>query len=130
MALVPGLSGEAQITVTAGNTAATVGSGGLAVFATPMMIALMEKAALDVVQPYLGEGESTVGTLVNVKHMAATPVGMTVRAVARLEAVDGRRLRFAVEAYDDKEKIGEGVHERFIILADRFLAKAKQKGLS
>jgi fluoroacetyl-CoA thioesterase len=130
MTLTPGLTGEARMTVTDAVTAAAVGSGGLAVFATPTMIALMEKAALEAVQPHLGAGESTVGTLVNVKHMAATPLGMTVRAVAKLEAVEGRRLTFAVEAYDDKEKVGEGTHERFIILAARFLAKVQQKGLS
>lgn len=130
MELAPGLTGEANLTVTEATTAAAVGSGGIAVFSTPMMIALMEKAALQAVQPYLEEGESTVGTAVTIKHTAATPVGMQVRALARLEAVEGRKLLFAVEAFDAKEKIGEGSHERFIIAVDRFLAKATQKGLS
>lgn len=128
MSLVPGLTGEARTKVTEANTAAAVGSGGIAVFATPMMIALMESAALQAVQPHLAEGESTVGTLVNIKHMAATPLGMQVRAVARLDAVEGRRLLFTVEAFDEAEKIGEGSHERFVIQVERFLGRVGQKG--
>lgn len=127
MALVPGITGEAHTTVTDANTAAAVGSGGITVFSTPMMVALMENAALRAVQPYLAEGESTVGTVVNIKHLAATPLGMNVRAVARLDTVEGRRLSFTVEAFDDREKIGEGAHERFIIAVDRFLARVQQK---
>jgi fluoroacetyl-CoA thioesterase len=129
VSLVPGLTGEAHTTVTDANTAAAVGSGGIAVFSTPMMIALMENAALQAVQPYLGEGESTVGTLINIKHMAATPLGMPVRAVARLDVVEGRRLLFSIEAYDQVEKIGEGSHERVVIAVERFLARVGQKGV-
>lgn len=128
MALEAGLVHEEQTTVHGGNTAAAVGSGGIAVFSTPMMIALMECAAMNAVQPFLADGETTVGTLVNVKHLAATPVGMQVRAVARLDLVEGRRLLFTVEAFDEREKIGEGTHERFVIQAERFLAKVRQKG--
>ncbi|MDF2628352.1 MAG: hypothetical protein K0R39_2183 [Symbiobacteriaceae bacterium] len=127
--LAPGLTGEAHTTVTIANTAAAVGSGGIAVFSTPMMIALMENAALQTVQPHLAAGESTVGTVINIKHMAATPVGMHVRAVARLDAVDGRRLSFTIEAFDEVEKIGEGTHERFVIQVERFLARVGQKGV-
>jgi predicted thioesterase len=127
LTLAPGLTGEATTVVTDANTAAAVGSGGITVFSTPMMIALMENAALNAVQPHLAPGESTVGTVVNVKHMGATPLGLHVRAVARLEAVEGRRLSFTVEAYDDREQIGEGTHERFIISVERFLAKVAQK---
>ncbi|MFZ5825347.1 MAG: thioesterase family protein [Bacillota bacterium] len=130
MALVPGLTGEVTTTVTPENTAAAVGSGGVDVFATPMMIGLMEMAALRLVQPHLGEGETTVGILVNVKHLAATPLGMTVRATARLDEVDGRRLLFTVEAFDEREKIGEGVHERFVIQEEKFLARTAKKKLS
>ena len=129
VSLVPGLTGEAHTTVTDANTAAAVGSGGIAVFSTPMMIALMENAALQAVQPYLGEGESTVGTLINIKHMAATPLGMPVRAVARLDVVEGRRLLFTIEAYDQVEKIGEGSHERVVIAVERCLARVGQKGV-
>ncbi len=127
MTLTPGLSKEVMMEVTPKETAAALGSGGVEVFSTPMMIALMEGAALQAVQPHLDEGQTTVGIAVNVKHLAATPVGMTVRAVARLEEVDGRRLRFAVEAYDEKEKIGEGIHERFVVSADKFRSKVEAK---
>lgn len=127
MALAPGLTAETRTAVTHANTAAAVGSGGIDVFATPMMIGLMEMAALQAVQPHLAEGETTVGTLVNVKHMAATPLGMTVRATARLEQVEGRRLVFRVEAFDEREKIGEGLHERFVVQAQKFLARVGEK---
>ncbi|HWI61605.1 MAG TPA: thioesterase family protein [Symbiobacteriaceae bacterium] len=127
---MPGLTGEAHTEVTEANTAAAVGSGGITVFSTPMMIALMENAALRAVQPHLAEGESTVGTTINIKHLAATPLGMKVRATARLDQVEGRRLVFTIEAFDEREKIGEGTHERFVIAVDRFLAKVQQKGFT
>ena len=130
MALSTGLVGEATATVTHENTAAAVGSGGVDVFATPMMIGLMEMAAAKAVQPHLGDGETTVGTMVSVSHLAATPRGMTVRATARLEQADGRRLVFHVEAFDDKEKIGEGTHERAVVQLEKFLARAGRKALS
>ena len=130
MSLLPGLTGEARTEVTDANTAAAVGSGGIQVFSTPMMIALMENAALQAVQPHLAAGESTVGTVVNIKHLAATPLGMQVRAVARLDAVEGRRLSFSVEAFDEREKIGEGTHERFVINVERFLERSRQKGFT
>lgn len=130
MALAIGLVGEATATVTDENTAAAVGSGGVNVFGTPMMIGLMEMAAARSVQPYLADGETTVGTLVNVSHLAATPIGMGVRATATLEQIDGRRLVFRVEAFDDREKIGEGTHERAIVQLEKFLARAGRKALS
>src|SRR6516162_2889120 len=114
MPLTPGLTGEATTVVVHENTAAAVGAGGVEVFGTPMMIALMENAAWRVVVDALDEGYVTVGTLVNVRHLAATPVGQQVRALAELIEVDGRRLVFRVEAYDEQQKIGEGQHERFI----------------
>jgi fluoroacetyl-CoA thioesterase len=129
MAVVPGLTGEATTVVTDANTAAAVGSGGIHVFSTPMMVALMENAAMQAVQPHLAEGESTVGTVVHIKHMAATPLGMQVKAIARLDTVDGRRLLFTVEAFDGKEKIGEGTHERFVIQVEKFLSRIARKGL-
>ncbi len=91
------------------------------------MIALMEKAASIAVQNYIDEDSSTVGTMINVKHMAATPIGLNVTARAELVEVDGKRLVFNVEAFDEKGKIGEGQHERFIINAQRFISKAKSK---
>lgn len=129
MPLSPGLTAEATTKVTPENCASAVGSGGVAVFATPMMISLMEQAAARAVAPHLAEGETTVGTLVNVQHLAATPPGLTVRAVATLEQVEGRRLVFRVEAFDDRERIGAGTHERFIVNTARFLARAAEKAL-
>ena len=122
-----GLKGEASVEVVFENTAAAVGSGGLEVFGTPSMIALMEKAALQSVQPYLDEGQGTVGLHLDVAHLAATPVGMTVRAESELEKVEGRMLFFQVRAYAGDELIGEGRHQRCIVYNDRFLAKAMAK---
>lgn len=123
MPLEPGLTGESTTTVVHENTAAHVGAGGVEVFATPMMIALMEQAAWQSVAKSLDPGYVTVGTSVNVRHLAATPLGQRVRAIAELMQIDGRRLVFKVEAYDEKQKIGEGQHERFIVNLDRFLKK-------
>lgn len=126
MAVTVGITGEATTVVVHENTAAAVGAGGVEVFGTPMMIALMENAAWEAVADHLDAGFVTVGTLVNVKHLAATPLGQRVRATAELIEIDGRRLVFKVEAYDEKQKIGEGIHERFIVHLDRFLQKNEQ----
>jgi fluoroacetyl-CoA thioesterase len=123
MALIPGLTGEATTIVVHENTAASVGAGGVEVFGTPMMIALMENAAWRAVANSLDEGDVTVGTVVNVRHLAATPLGQEVRATAELIEIDGRRLIFNVEAYDEKRKIGEGQHERFIVNLERFIQR-------
>jgi predicted thioesterase len=123
MALETGLRGEMTTKVTHENTAAFVGAGGVEVFGTPMMIALMENAAWRAVADHLEEGYVTVGTLVNVRHLAATPLGQQVRATAELVEIDGRRLVFRVEAYDEQRKIGEGIHERFIVNLERFMKK-------
>ena len=121
MTLQTGLTGEATTTVVHENTAAAVGAGGVEVFGTPMMIALMENAAWRAVAEHLDAGMVTVGTLVNIKHLAATPLGQRVRASAELIEIDRRRLVFKVEAHDEKQKIGEGLHERFIVQLERFL---------
>ena len=123
MALTLGMKGEATTVVVHENTAASVGAGGVEVFGTPMMIALMENAAWKAVENALDTGHVTVGTVVNVKHLAATPLGQKVRAIAELMEVDRRRLVFKVEAYDEKQKIGEGQHERFIVDLERFINK-------
>lgn len=123
MTVTVGLNAEASTVVVPENTAAAVGAGGVEVFATPMMIALMENAAWRAVADYLDEGFVTVGTLVNVRHLAATPLGQDVRARAELIEVDRRRLVFRVEAYDEQQKIGEGIHERFIVQLQSFLQK-------
>jgi predicted thioesterase len=122
-----GLEGMKSETVTAANTAIAYGSGGVAVYATPAMIGLMEGACLSAVDPLLDEGTATVGTAINVSHLAATPLGMQVRAKAKLVDIAGKRLTFTVEAYDEKEKIGEGRHERYIIHLDKFLQKTAAK---
>jgi predicted thioesterase len=125
--LKPGLAGEKTEAVTDGNTAQSLGSGGLPVYATPAMIALMEGAAVNAVNRLLPPGWSTVGTGLEVKHLAATPAGLGVRAAAELLEIDGRRLRFRVEAFDSVDRIGEGYHDRFIVENERFLKKAAGK---
>ena len=108
-------------------TAEVLGSGGLAVYATPAMIRLMEHAAWSAAEDYMEDGYTTVGTLMNVKHLSASPAGTAVRAECELIETDGRRLVFKVAAYDDAGQIGEGTHERFIVQADKFLDKANNK---
>lgn len=123
-----GIKGKQEVTVTENMLSTNVGSGAVKVFATPMMIALMEKTATLSVEPYLEEGQSTVGTKVDVSHCAATPVGMKVYAETELVGIDRRRLEFKVAAYDESGLIGEGRHERFIIDVARFQEKADAKG--
>lgn len=124
-----GIKGRAETVVTHENTAKFVGSGELEVFATPQMIALMEQAAASSVAPRLEEGQGTVGTLLNVSHDAATPLGMKVWAETELVEIDRRRLVFEVKAFDECGLIGKGKHERFIISNDKFLAKVNAKGV-
>lgn len=120
-----GLKGRAENVVNEVNTAKHMGSGSLEVFATPALVALMEAAAVNALQ--LETGESSVGTALEIKHSAATPIGMKIWAEAELVEVDRRRLVFEINAYDEVEKIGSGRHERFIIQEERFLSKANQK---
>lgn len=122
-----GLRGHAETTVTEENTAAAMGSGLLPVFATPAMLALMEQAAASSVQPCLDEGQGSVGTRLEVSHLAATPIGLTVRAESELTEIDRRKLSFTVRAWAGGELIGEGTHERFVIDNRRFLEKALAK---
>ncbi|HET8906607.1 MAG TPA: thioesterase family protein [Ktedonobacterales bacterium] len=123
MALTVGMLGEARLTVGEEQTAAAFGAGGVHVLGTPAMIGLMENAAWLLVQPELPPGETTVGTVVHVRHLAATPVGGHVIATAELVEVDGRRLVFRISARDDTQLIGDGTHERFRIVLERFLAR-------
>jgi predicted thioesterase len=122
-----GLIGEATTKVAPELTARHLGSGTVSVFATPEMVRLMERAAVNGLAPHLAPGQQSVGTLVNVKHLAATPLGATVTARAELLAVDGRRLTFRVTAHDGADLIGEGFHERALIDLARFEAKVKVK---
>lgn len=126
--LHPGLTGTATVTVTDDLTAAALGSGNVAVYSTPALIALLEAAAIDALAGLLAPGQTSVGTRLDVRHLAATPVGMSVTARATLTTVDGRRLVFAVEAHDAVEKIGEGTHERFIVDQAKFEARVRGKG--
>ncbi|MBQ6047041.1 MAG: thioesterase family protein [Bacteroidales bacterium] len=123
----PGIQGKHEQTVTEALTAGRIGSGDLPVFATPMMVSLVEQTCWQSVADHLGEGDTTVGTQVNIAHLAATPVGMKVRCESELTEVEGRRLRFAVKVFDECGLVGEGTHERFIVTTDRFLAKVKSK---
>ena len=120
-----GICGNKTVEVTHENTAASWGSGELEVFATPAMIAYMENTCANSVKEFLEEGESTVGTLVNVKHLKATAVGKLVRIETKLCEIDRRRLVFEVKAYEGEALIGEGLHERFIINVERFMAKTQ-----
>lgn len=125
--LETGIKGTKEITVTNELTAKTMKSGTLDVFATPAMIALMEEVAYKSVAPELEEGCGTVGTMMNIKHVAATPVGMKVTCETELVKVDGRALTFSVKAYDECGLIGEGEHERFIVDDAKFQSKANGK---
>ena len=122
-----GIIGQEELVVNETNTAEALGSGSLAVFATPAMIALMEKTARLSVAPFLKDGQSTVGTLVNVKHLSASPVGMKITCRTELKEIDRRRLVFHVECSDEAGIIGEGEHERFIIDEAKFMAKTEAK---
>lgn len=118
-----GLRYESVATVGDGNTAVGMGSGDLPVFATPAMAALMENAAMMAVAGNLPEGATTVGTQISVSHVKASPVGVRITASAELVEVDGRRLVFAVRAWDERGTIGEGSHTRFVVDRDRFMGK-------
>ena len=122
-----GITNTSTIKVTEKDTAKSHGSGTLDVFATPAMIALMENTAMTSAAPYLAEGEATVGTEINVKHLSATPIGCEVTCRSELVETDGRKLTFKVTASDNKGVIGEGTHTRFIIKTEKFLAKASEK---
>lgn len=128
--LEAGIKNTKDMIVTDEKTAKAVGSGGLEVLATPALIALAEKTAYESVVPYLEEGQGTVGTNIDIKHIAATPVGMRVVCETELiefDASNPRRLLFSVNVYDEVEKIAEGTHERFIINNDKFMGKAGGK---
>jgi fluoroacetyl-CoA thioesterase len=126
MTLEVGMRSESSAIVDDSRTAEAFGAGGVRVFGTPAMIGLMENAAWRLVQPELAEGETTVGTVVNIRHLAATPVGERVTATAELVEIDGRRLVFRVTTMDEHQLIGEGTHERARVQLDRFLARLQR----
>lgn len=127
--LKEGMIGEVERIVSKKDTAAEFGSGEVLVFSTPMMIGIMENAALKAVDTYLPDDYATVGIHLDVKHLAATPVGMKVRAKAELIEIKGKKLKFKIEAFDEKEIIGEGYHSRYIINTPEFIKAAENKGL-
>ena len=127
MDLEIGAEATASLTVSPAELAVNVGSGSLEVFATPIMVMLMEKAACNCIAPFLEGDETTVGTEMNVQHTAATPEGMTVSAKAVLKEINGRELVFDVSASDNKGAIGNGTHKRFVVYGERFTEKAKAK---
>ena len=126
-ALKQGLEGTATLVVGEEHTAPRVGSGRVRVLATPVMINLMEAAALDAIERLLPPGHQSLGTHLNVGHYAATPVGMGLRASAVVTRIDGRKVEFRVEAFDDKERVGDGTHARVIVNVERFDARVQRK---
>lgn len=122
-----GIKNTRTITVTPDKTAEVMGSGTLPVFATPAMVALMENTAAESVEALVGEGNTTVGTVINVKHLSADPIGAEVTCESELVEVDGRRLVFEIKASDRDGVVGEAHHERFIIDKTRFMDKVQKK---
>ncbi|MBR4017737.1 MAG: thioesterase family protein [Oscillospiraceae bacterium] len=122
-----GMTGSVSTLVEREDTAYEVGSGSLLVYATPCMVALMEGAACEAIASALPEEKTSVGTQLNISHLAATPVGLEVRAEAEVTEVDGNAITFKVTAYDETGKIGEGTHKRFVVTSQRFLDKAYSK---
>src|SRR5947209_14980968 len=126
-ALKEGLAGSAEITGGEEHTAPRVGSGRVHVLATPVMINLMEAAALDAIEGLLPAGHQSLGTHLDVGHYAATPVGMQLRATAEVTRIDGRTIEFRVEAFDDKERVGDGTHTRVVVNVERFDQRVQRK---
>ena len=127
MEITVGMKAEITTLVEREDTAAEVGSGSLLVYATPCMVALMEGAACEAIAEALAEGQTSVGTELNIKHVSATPVGLEVRAEAEVTAVEGKVITFQVRAYDEAGLIGEGTHKRAVISAQRFLERTYSK---
>lgn len=127
MDLQPGMTGSAELVVGEEHTAPRIGSGAIHVLATPVMINLIEAAALAAVEKHLAPGYQSLGTLLNVRHIAATPVGMRVTARATVTGVNGRTIAFQVEARDEKELIGDGTHERVVVNVAKFDERVRRK---
>ena len=127
MEITVGMKGEVFTEVEREDTAAEVGSGSLLVYATPCMVALMEGAACEAIEEALPEGQTTVGTELNIQHLSATPVGLEVRAEAIVTAVEGKIITFELHAYDEAGEIGKGTHKRYLVNSQKFLDKAYSK---
>jgi fluoroacetyl-CoA thioesterase len=126
-AIKAGTTGTAELVVGEEHTAPRVGSGKIRVLATPVMINLIEAAALNAAEHLLPAGHQSLGTLLNVKHIAATPVGMKIKATATVTKVEGRNIYFDVTAVDEKEEIGGGTHERVVVNVERFDKRVQRK---
>lgn len=122
-----GIKGKQELIADIKHSASVIGSGNLELFSTPSMIALMENTAASSIAGYLDEAEGSVGTALNIRHLAATPLGMKVCCESELIEVDRKRLIFEVKAFDERGLIGEGTHERFIVNNDKFMAKVNSK---
>jgi fluoroacetyl-CoA thioesterase len=130
MPIEPGLTGEMTLIVQESDTARYSGGESLPpVFSTPRVIGLLERTSHNTILPFLAEGQGSVGAVVNIRHLAATPIGFTVRTRAEVLEVEGRRVKFKVEAWDNLEKIAEGEHERLIIEMGRFIDRVEKKRL-
>ena len=127
MEITVGMKGEASTLVEREDTAAEVGSGSLLVYATPCMVALMEGAACEAITDCLSDSQTTVGTMLNIEHISATPVGLEVRAEATVTEVAGKVITFEVKAFDEAGEIGRGTHKRVIVNSQKFLEKAYNK---
>jgi predicted thioesterase len=125
--LKPGLTGHAEIVVGEEHTAPRIGSGMVRVLATPVMINLMEAAALDAAEKLIPAGHQSLGIKLDVRHIAATPVGMRVRATAKIVKIEGRQIDFWVEAHDEKDLIGDGAHHRIVVNVERFDKRVQAK---
>lgn len=125
--LKPGMTGTARMVVGTNDTAPRVGSGRIAVLATPVMINLIEEAALDAIETALAPGRQSLGTHLDISHIAATPTGMAVTATARVERIDGRTIEFIVKVEDEDELVGEGRHSRVVVTGDKFQARIDAK---
>ncbi len=130
MVIEPGLTGEMHLVVQESDTARFSGGELLPpVFSTPRVIGTLERTSHNTILPYLAEGQGSVGVVVNIRHLAATPIGFNIRTRAEVLEVEGRRVKFKVEAWDDFEKIAEGEHERFIIDLEKFIGRVEKKRL-
>ncbi len=127
MEIIIGMKGEASTLVEKEDTAQYVGSGSLLVYATPCLAALMEGAACAAIEEALPQGQTSVGTALNLEHLSATPVGLDVRASAEVTAVDGRNITFAITAFDEAGEIGRATHTRVLVNSEKFLEKTYQK---
>jgi predicted thioesterase len=125
MSLKIGISAQSVVIVDVSNTAQSIGSGSLPVFATPAMVALMENAAVKSITDCIDKTQTTVGISLNINHLKASPIGEKITATARLTEIAGKKLRFTVEACDSKGMIGEGTHERFIVDSEKFMNRLK-----